>query len=169
MNSKPESRDKTNFERPQPKPPAGSVIGGINLRNTDSDPLEPEPAAGIPYGQEPSPSGGKEPVLEAEVVDDESSTSQVSRTANRFIDPEEAEDLQSRWNEILVAFVDEPRSAVQRANTLVAETTKLLADSFATGRQKLEKDWAEGSDVSTETLRLALQRYRLLFNRLMAI
>jgi hypothetical protein len=83
--------------------------------------------------------------------------------------PEEAEDLQARWNEIQVAFVDEPRAAVERANNLVAETTKRLADSFANGRQRLEREWDQDGDASTETLRLAFQHYRSFFNRLLAI
>ena len=81
----------------------------------------------------------------------------------------EAEDFRARWNEIQVGFVDEPRTAVEHADSLVAETIKRLAESFASGRQKLEADWSRGGDASTETLRLTLQRYRSFFNRLLAI
>ncbi|MGD0124743.1 MAG: hypothetical protein ABSF46_05240 [Terriglobia bacterium] len=86
-----------------------------------------------------------------------------------LFDPQEAQDLQSRWNEIQVAFVDEPRTAVERANNLVIETTELLTDSFGRGRQRLENEWNKGGDVSTETLRRTLQQYRAFFNRLLAI
>ena len=86
-----------------------------------------------------------------------------------LFDPHIGEGLRTRWNEIQVGFVDEPRTAVERADHLVAEAIKQLADSFATTRQKLEDEWAQGSDVSTENLRLALQRYRSFFNRLLSL
>jgi len=81
----------------------------------------------------------------------------------------EAGSLRSRWENIQVGFVDEPRTAVERADSLVAETIKRLAESFAGGRQKLEGEWGRGGDASTEALRVALQRYRSFFNRLLSI
>lgn len=86
-----------------------------------------------------------------------------------LFDPHVAQDLQARWNEIQVAFVDEPRAAVERADNLVVETTRCLEDSFAAERRSLESAWDREDDVSTETLRLTLQRYRSFFNRLLAI
>ena len=68
-----------------------------------------------------------------------------------------------------MAFVDEPRAAVERANALVTEVTKRLTDSFGSRRQRLENEWNRGGEVSTETLRLTLQHYRSFFNRLLAI
>jgi hypothetical protein len=78
---------------------------------------------------------------------------------------EEADDFQVRWNEIQVGFVDEPRLAVSEADSLVAELMKRLAESFSEERSHLEGQWSQGSDVSTEDLRLALKRYRSFFNR----
>jgi hypothetical protein len=46
---------------------------------------------------------------------------------------------------------------------------KRLAETFADERAKLEGHWDRGDDVSTEDLRLALQRYRSFFGRLLAI
>lgn len=81
----------------------------------------------------------------------------------------DAEGLRSRWSEIQVGFVDEPRAAVEKADSLVAETIKRLADSFAASRRNLEREWDREGDVSTEGLRLALQRYRSFFNRLLSL
>ena len=86
-----------------------------------------------------------------------------------FLAPGEAAERQTRWNEIQAAFVDEPRTAVQQADGLVAETAQRLADSLARERQRLENEWAQGRDVSTETLRLTLRNYRSFFNRLVGI
>jgi len=65
--------------------------------------------------------------------------------------------------------VDEPRRAVERADELVAEVIKRLADSFAHERSRLEGQWGRGDNVSTEDLRVALQRYRAFFDRLLNI
>jgi hypothetical protein len=81
----------------------------------------------------------------------------------------ESRDFQKRWTDIQTAFVDEPRRAVERADELVAEVIKRLADSFAQERSRLEGQWGRGDNVSTEDLRVALQRYRAFFDRLLKI
>jgi hypothetical protein len=70
---------------------------------------------------------------------------------------------------VQTSFVDEPRRAVERADELVAEVIKRLADSFAQERSRLEGQWGRGDNVSTEDLRVALQRYRAFFDRLLNI
>ncbi len=79
------------------------------------------------------------------------------------------DDLRMRWSDIQAGFVDEPRQAVERADGLVAEAIKRLAESFADERSKLERQWDRGDDVSTEDLRQALQRYRSFFSRLLSV
>ena len=86
-----------------------------------------------------------------------------------LFDTGQAEDLRRRWNDLQTAFVDEPRQAVKQADELVATTMKQLAETFASERNKLEQQWDRGDQISTEDLRLALQRYRSFFNRLLAI
>jgi molecular chaperone GrpE (heat shock protein) len=79
------------------------------------------------------------------------------------------EDLRSRWDTIQAGFVDEPRRSVEQADSLVADAIQRLAESFAQTRQDLEEQWTRGADVSTEDLRVALQRYRSFFDRLLQI
>jgi hypothetical protein len=81
----------------------------------------------------------------------------------------EAEGFRSRWGAIQAGFVDEPRKAVEEADALVAEVIKRLADSFAGERGKLEGQWERGEDIDTEDLRVALQRYRSFFDRLLSL
>ena len=81
---------------------------------------------------------------------------------------ENADDYQRRWEPIQSAFVDEPRRAVEQADALVTEVIKALADSFANEQQRLEGQWSSGDDVSTDDLRIALQRYRSFFQRLLS-
>jgi hypothetical protein len=80
---------------------------------------------------------------------------------------DDVNQLRPMWVEIQARFIDEPRKSVEDADGLVAATIKRLAESFANERTKLESQWAKGGDVSTEELRLALQRYRSFFDRLL--
>jgi hypothetical protein len=82
---------------------------------------------------------------------------------------DELRALQSQWNDIQTGFVDEPRSAVQHADSLVASTMQQLAEAFARERSKLEQQWSRGDSVSTEDLRVAFQRYRSFFRRILSL
>ena len=82
---------------------------------------------------------------------------------------EELVDLRKRWQEVQVTCVDEPRRAVEQADGLVASAMKRLAEVFAEERASLETQWDRGDNVSTEDLRIALQRYRSFFHRLLSI
>jgi hypothetical protein len=83
-----------------------------------------------------------------------------------LISHDESEHFRTRWNEVQGTFVDEPRSAVQQADALVAEVIDKITAMFAKEHSSLEAQWKEGKDVSTEDLRTALQHYRSFFNRL---
>jgi len=80
----------------------------------------------------------------------------------------DSDDFQTRWEAIQVRFVDEPRGAVEDADALVANVMQRLAEGFAQERERLEGQWGRGEDISTEDLRVALQRYRSFFQRLLA-
>jgi len=96
-------------------------------------------------------------------------TSSQSLEAPPLFPDRELPDLRGKWDTIQAGFVDQPRKAVEEADGLVASTMKRLAEVFAEERQKLEGQWDRGDDVSTEDLRLALQRYRSFFHRLLTI
>jgi len=81
----------------------------------------------------------------------------------------EATEFRGRWDTIQGDFVDEPRRAVEQADSLVAEAMKRLAEVFAEERAKLEGQWSREESVSTEDLRLALCRYRSFFGRLLSV
>jgi hypothetical protein len=76
--------------------------------------------------------------------------------------------FQRRWEEVQTRFVDEPRGAVEEADGLVANLMQQLAEGFAQERERLEAQWGRGEDISTEDLRIALQRYRSFFQRLLS-
>ena len=74
--------------------------------------------------------------------------------------------FRARWNEIQGKFVDEPQTAVQEADLLVTEVIEQVTQMFTQEHKSLESLWKQGSEVSTEDLRKALQHYRFFFNRL---
>jgi hypothetical protein len=80
---------------------------------------------------------------------------------------ERADEWMDRWNAIQIGFVDEPRDSIAEADALVDEVIKELTTAFSDERKRLEGQWSAGSDPSTEELRVALQRYRSFFNRLL--
>lgn len=84
-----------------------------------------------------------------------------------LFDSDREQELRDRWRGLQSRFVDEPRDTVSAADSLVAELLRDLAQSFDTARATLEEQWSSGEDVSTEELRVTLQRYRSFFERLL--
>ena len=121
----------------------------------------PQSARGPELGATPSvKETGSRPATETQWRDED---------ATPLFAQNETEDFRRRWNSIQASFVDEPRKAVEQADGLVAATMKRLAEVFAQERSKLEQQWDRGDKVSTEDLRVALQRYRAFFHRLLAV
>jgi hypothetical protein len=79
---------------------------------------------------------------------------------------ESRERYGGRWKDVQTSFVDEPRQAVQQADRLVADVIENLTQSFVAERRRLEEQWS-GDEMDTEQLRVALQRYRMLFRGLL--
>lgn len=95
--------------------------------------------------------------------------SERAAAAALFAD-DETQRFRGKWTDIQAEFVDEPKKSVEKADHLVAETIKRLAEIFADERAKLEHEWSRGEDrVSTEDLRVALRRYRSFFDRLLSV
>jgi hypothetical protein len=80
-----------------------------------------------------------------------------------------AEDFRQRWDAVQIGFVDDPRQAVRSADELVAQVMKTLAETFAEQRSGIEAGVDRGGGADTENLRVALQRYRSFFQRLLSL
>jgi hypothetical protein len=91
----------------------------------------------------------------------------TAREASPLFPDDELHNFRARWDQVQTSFVDEPRQAVERADSLVANVVKRIAEQFSTERAQLEKQWDRGDNVSTEDLRQALRRYRSFFDRLL--
>jgi len=140
----------------------------MSASNPEPDRIQP-PADDI--AREKTATNTARPPIDREVptnrYDGKPADTPVERAA--LFDPDVLNDFNTRWSEIQTGFVDEPRSAVQRADALVSDVIKRIADSFSGERSQLEQQWDRGDNVSTEDLRVALQRYRSFFSRLLTL
>jgi hypothetical protein len=123
--------------------------------------------ADLAQGAKPAEPSGPKPVGSARVSS--ASGTVQDHGATPLFPNHELESLRTRWKEIQTNFVDEPRKAVEQADGLVASAMKRLAEVFADERSNLEKQWDRGDQVSTEDLRVAFQRYRTFFDRLLSV
>ena len=87
----------------------------------------------------------------------------------RILELDESESFHTRWDAIQSSFIDEPRRSVAEADRLVQEVTGRITERFEQERDRLESTWESGEEVTTEDLRIALQRYRSFFDRLLRI
>jgi hypothetical protein len=81
----------------------------------------------------------------------------------------DSEELRRRWASVQVSFVDSPRDAVREAHALVSSVIDERATGFSERRERLEMQWADGNELSTEQLHAALQHYRDFFERLVQV
>jgi hypothetical protein len=92
----------------------------------------------------------------------------TAKEATPLFPDDELHNFRARWDQVQTSFVDEPRQAVEQADSLVANVVKRIAEQFSTERAQLENQWDSGDNVSTEDLRQALKRYRSFFDRLLS-
>jgi hypothetical protein len=100
--------------------------------------------------------------------DDQHKDTSEDERLQPLLSEDEGARFRQEWQEVQTDFVDAPQGSVKHADALVAELMQRLAQTFSEERQNLESQWSQGDDVSTEELRVALQRYRSFFERLLS-
>ena len=115
-------------------------------------------------GTDPDPASIAAPAAQAAA---DVGTADTATKDGHLLAADDAEAFRARWTDVQHGFVDAPRQAVEQADGLVAELMQHLAKTFTDERGRLEGQWDQGDDVSTEDLRTAFQRYRLFFERLL--
>lgn len=129
-----------------------------------ADIADPGAAPAGPAHDGDEPTARQEP---AAVAEPDEAPPPAERDDAPLLEDEQARQFREEWDAIQTGFVDEPRHAVERADALVADLMQRLAETFAGERRDLESQWDRGDDVDTEDLRVALQRYRSFFGRLL--
>jgi hypothetical protein len=148
------ARDQA-VEAGQPDPGLGTESGAAGLEAEDRPTKSTQSAA-------------QDPDTEAAPLSSTGAADSASNTGGSLLPAEMDATFQQRWKEIQTRFVDEPRGAVEDADSLVANLMQQLAEGFAKEWERLEAQWGRGEDISTEDLRVALQRYRTFFQRLLS-
>jgi hypothetical protein len=108
---------------------------------------------------------GEEPLIESR---GSSVRSEEEELASLFL-PDVAKDFRAHWDAVQIGFVDDPKQAVRKADELVAQAMKSLAQTFSAERVQLEDQLDQTDETSTENLRVALRRYRSFFQRLLSL
>ena len=176
----PRSPDAGAQAEPERRPMSTADIAGTTRRGDESPRVAGASVTNAPMERSDSMATGGSTVPDMTPASDTRSAPSAdarpaSATAARtdqhspLFDESSAGDLRERWTDVQAGFVDEPSKAVEQADALVAEVMQRLADGFAKERSNLEGQWSRGDDVSTEDLRVALQRYRSFFDRLLAL
>ena len=107
-------------------------------------------------------------LLQPGIEKDSPARSDGAQLAPLFL-PDAAQSFRDRWDAVQIGFVDDPKQAVRQADELVAQVMKSLAETFSNERAKLEGQVEQTEQTSTENLRVALQRYRSFFQRLLSL
>ncbi len=154
------ARRSEQSREPEQRMPPQTVVASQGLPG--ADPRTPSASSALSGGPEPTLGMGDPRQYDSPAVP-------AGAQPAPLFSESEVGDFRSRWNTIQTAFVDEPRRAVEDADNLVASLMTKLAEEFANERAGLEKQWDRGDNVSTEDLRLALQRYRSFFDRLLKV
>lgn len=82
----------------------------------------------------------------------------------------DAAQLRGNWQQAQASFVDDPRGSVAEAAALVDHAAQALAGALQQRQRRLRDSWdtadgaTDGTPLDTEELRVAMQRYRTMFN-----
>ena len=142
-----------------------------DLRDTDRD--GPGAQTALSTDQIANP-GSAQPTASADTASGADTTDGMddmdsgSSQSTQLLDPGDREAMTQRWRDIQADFVDQPQKAMKDADALVAGLMQQLAQMFSHERSQLEAQWSRGDQVSTEELRVSLQRYRAFFERLLS-
>jgi len=84
----------------------------------------------------------------------------------RLFEDQDVTRFREQWRELQAGFVDEPRGAVREADTLVSQMMDALTAQLTEQKRALQ---GESDARDTEQLRVALQRYRSLFDQMLQV
>lgn len=151
------------------KPDAGETLPHPDVdARTDvgTDDLQPDAPLPAPasFADVPASSDSAGPVGPAAVA-----------PGGRLFPEGSGEKLRDRWQHIQIDFVDDPRHAVEEADTLVEQVAGQLTAAITANRRALRDGWdkqgagsaADDSGFPTEQLRTTLQQYRSMLNQLL--
>ncbi|MCW3815577.1 hypothetical protein ONA91_14045 [Micromonospora sp. DR5-3] len=90
----------------------------------------------------------------------------VPSDAATLFAPEIAQGFRDRWRDVQLRFVDDPRAAVDAAQSLVEEAIEALSAALRAQKSRLGS-WQESGSTDTEQLRVAVRDYRDFLDRVL--
>ncbi|MEW2069673.1 hypothetical protein [Streptomyces sp. NPDC007346] len=174
----------TGAERVPPVAPPGNALGAP-VPPTAAKPSDPPPAAAGPDGASvPAADGARTdsarrdgdrdngrttaPAGDATLQPDATGTARDS--GRPLFAPEEREKFDARIHQAVAGFVENPGQAVREADATFDEVVAGLTEALADRSRLLRADRdGERSEARTEDLRIALQHYRELTERLVRL
>ena len=89
-------------------------------------------------------------------------------TPAHFFSDDDSRLFRQRWTQVQSGFIDRPQETVEQADALLGDVLERLSRGLADERSELAARWRGGADrkADTEDLRLAVQGYRSLLERL---
>ena len=129
---------------------------------TTADIAYPERAANV----QPAVIDDSNPQPEQAVI---ASQKNAESSSTPLFPDDELHNLRARWDQIQTSFVDEPREAVEQADSLVANVVKRIAEQFSNERAKLGKSSGQRATMYLPKIcSQGLKRYRAFFDRLLS-
>ncbi|MFI6513850.1 hypothetical protein ACIBCT_40150 [Streptosporangium sp. NPDC050855] len=109
-----------------------------------------------------------------DVLDEGSGFTDVERPVTPAAGPpilfdQDSEGIRRRWQEVQASFVDDPRQAVERADSLLDEVTSSFRSALEARASELQGRWKNIEKNDTEDLRTALRDYRATLEQLLNI
>lgn len=102
-------------------------------------------------------------VDESPAVAEESHQTDVEPAHDNEFWPE-YNDYRQRFDAVQAEFIEEPRAAVQKAETLMGEVVERMIDALHNRMQSIHNDVSGDGEVDTERLRLVMRSYRELID-----
>ncbi|MGC5012959.1 hypothetical protein ACLQ2R_19525 [Streptosporangium sp. DT93] len=82
---------------------------------------------------------------------------------------QDSDGIRRRWQVVQASFVDDPREAVERADSLLDEVTNSFRSALEARTAELQGRWKNNEKNDTEDLRTALRDYRATLEQLLNI
>ncbi|REF35455.1 hypothetical protein [Thermasporomyces composti] len=136
-----------------------SSSSSSNAATSTSLSWQPEPSADD--AETNRSSNGSQPELliqEEEEPSGPSEAEQLEAARRRHI-----EELQHRWLVTQAQLLDDPRDAVREAGLLIGDAMQFVTSTFSEHRDRIEREWKNNENLSTDELRMIMRRYRNLF------
>jgi hypothetical protein len=101
----------------------------------------------------------------------------VGRDRSPVLEPAVAQRLRDDWQQVQYDFVDDPHQAAERADAVVVRATRRVAEALLARNAEVRQRWqalgpgsaARDTGTSTEQLRVVLQQYREVLNRVIEL